>query len=181
MRHVLFSRKRGFTLIEIIVVVAIVTFLSGYLLVYTGRSRSQITLSIEQSKLIQIIARSKALAISTYSNPRAPCGYGVRMRYGENAYALYRYDSDDCGGISSVDTASAGYAEFQTFLLPQGIVFVDGEARIETALFVPPDPTVFLWSDGGILLSSSGNIYLETKDGSARASVSMNPGGQISF
>ena len=63
----------------------------------------------------------------------------------------------------------------------KGIVFVDGEARIETALFVPPDPTVFLWSDGGILLSSSGNIYLETKDGSARASVSMNPGGQISF
>ncbi len=171
----------GFTLIEVIVVIAIIALLSGYLLTYTGKSREQITLSVEETKLAQIIARSKSLAISTYGNPQAPCGYGVRMDYGAGAYALYRYAVSDCNSISVIDPADPGYAELQRYVLPQGILFEDGEAKLDAALFTPPDPHTFLWSGGAPLINVSGRVYLGTKDGSSHGSVSVSPAGQISF
>lgn len=175
------SRKKGFTLIEVIVVVSIITILSGYLLVYTGRSRGQIALSVEQAKLAQIISRSKALAISTYGVSQAPCGYGVSMQYSAGTYTLYSYTIPDCATISGIDATSPGYAALQTFSLPKNIVWDDDSAKLDAVLFVPPDPQTLLWSNESPLINASGNIYLKTQDGASRASISVNQSGQISF
>ncbi len=173
--------ESGFTLIEVIVVISIITILSGYLLLYTGRSRGQIALSVEEAKLAQVISRSKALAISTYGVSQAPCGYGVNMQYGVGTYTLYSYSVPDCTMIPAIDATIPGYVKLQTFSLPKNIIFEDGATKLDAILFVPPDPQTMLWSGGILLTNSPGNIYLKTQDGASHASVSINPAGQISF
>ena len=65
--------RKGFTLIEILIVLAITAVLSGLAIVYTHVGQNQISLSIEESKIAQLILEAKELSIATYSRttPRA--------------------------------------------------------------------------------------------------------------
>ena len=173
--------RRGFTMIELLVTVATIALLASYMLLYTSKSRNQIALYVQESKIVRILSRSKSLAIATYNSPDVPCGYGVRIKYAENAYALYRYNASDCANIASIDVGSSDYQEIQVFPLPANIVFENGVEAMDTVIFIPPDPKTRIWSGGLPFTAVQGNVYLRTVDGSARVTVSVTPAGQISF
>ena len=175
------KNKRGFTLVEVIVVIAITAILASYLIVYGSKSRSQVALSVEQAKLIQVLSRAKALAISTYANPQAPCGYGVHIDSTKNTYALFSYDVSTCGNIPSIDMTSQGYQEIETFPLSNRIVFETSGANVDTVFFLPPDPMTFLWEGSVQIGSGSGSIRMTASDGSLESSVSVSTAGQIGF
>ncbi|MBI4094337.1 MAG: prepilin-type N-terminal cleavage/methylation domain-containing protein [Candidatus Liptonbacteria bacterium] len=188
------SAARGFTLIELLVTIGVTTFISALLVVYGSASRSAATLSLEQAKLAQVIARAKALAISTYVRVSPPCGYGVRVLPGEGRYELFSYTLStraECGAISETGIAtvavpgeSAEYEVVEVHILPSRLRIDDTSPdSLEFVLFLPPDPTVLLFLKGGgdPEVVSSGTVRLTTRDGSGTFAVTVGSGGDISF
>ena len=178
----------GFTIIELLVVIGVVILLLGCLILYSGASRNQVALYVEEAKIAQIILRSKTLSISTFGNPSVPCGYGVEINQAAKTYSLFSYDVPDCSTISNIDINDPSkYKLVQSFKLPNGVVFqgcpAGGGERLDYVLFIPPDPKTLVWVDGypTPTAAGSGKIYLATADCSANIAVTVSTAGQVSF
>jgi prepilin-type N-terminal cleavage/methylation domain-containing protein len=165
------NNKKGFTLIEILIVLAITALLSGLAIVYTHVGQNQISLSIEESKIAQLILEARELSIATYSSNSATCAYGVAFDYASPAasssYSLFAYNaaatSSEYGGrpicpsLASTSVAidpnaiqqyESGSWQVHT---AQGVMLVDGGAASDTIqdiLFYPPDPCTLVSTDG---------------------------------
>jgi prepilin-type N-terminal cleavage/methylation domain-containing protein len=180
--YILLTRKRGFTLIELLVSVTITAFLSSFVIIYTSSGRAQTTLYIEQAKIIQIVARAKSLAISTYDANIPPCGYGVHFDSVAGMYDLFSYSNTaPCGQISSIDPLSSRYTIVRHYVLPRGLMLGDGQNKMSDILFLPPDPKTVMWSGGVILTSGEGSVYLVTSAGPWRTTMHVSIAGQIGF
>ncbi|MDP3953408.1 MAG: type II secretion system protein, partial [bacterium] len=96
--------RKGFTLLEIVVVVAIITALSSLLLGYSQRNSQQIRLATSQAKLASIISRAKALSIQTFfqaqTEAEAICAYGVRLDVNQQKAFIFQ-DIDTPGSDGS--------------------------------------------------------------------------------
>lgn len=173
--------SRGFTLVELIVVVGVTVLLSAFLLTFGNSGRTQITSYVERAHLAEVIFRAKTQSLETYSNPRAPslktCGYGVHVDYADNQYFLFGIiDTDllgrNCQTVSSIANAKSNpllqYTEEPSHGLPPGIVFVpDPEGQsvtLDDVLFMPPQPKTLLWTSDGIGQRPKGTITLQGSD-----------------
>jgi len=167
-------RKRGFTLIEVLIVVAITVLLSG--LVFANYKDSQKRYSLAQAiqKLASEIRRVQNMAISgkeiagvCEGDVGQPCyGYGVKVEEGEDdSYKIYADWNDDHVFKGSDDKVA------ETIYLPSVIriqsVSPDDELNI---FFKPPDPITYINGDSGasalpgeIVLEVIGNSSLTKK------------------
>lgn len=195
--------KKGFTLIEMLVVLAITALLSGLAIVYTHVGQNQISLSIEESKVAQLILQAKELSIATYSTNSATCAYGVHFDLASSTYSLFEYNSavvptgggrEVCPSIGStsapgaVDTNpkvmamyAAGSWQVHT---AQGVVLKSGAGAIQDILFYPPDPSTLINLSGQSTFqypAPTAYVYLSTTDGSAARTITVNPAGQVSL
>lgn len=175
--------RRGYTILETLIVVAITALLSGFLITYNSVGRDQIALYTERAKLVQVISRAKALALSGYGGAEVPCGYGVRMSYAERTYILFSYKVADCDAIDVISPGSVGeYSEITRFpLAHRSVVFPEVPGRMEYVLFMPPEPRILIWAVGSLATSTSGSAYLETLAGTPKAVVTISSAGQINF
>lgn len=173
--------RKGFTLVEVLVVIGITTLLSGVILSYTSSSRDQVALYVEEAKLAQTISRAKSLAIATYGHLPAPCGYGVRVYYGSNSYELFSYGADiSCSELPS-PLIEDDMVEVVTYKLPPNVRFrPHAQDAAGTIFFLPPDPTTSIWQEGFNATSTDAKIYLTTSQGTA-AVVAVRSSGQITF
>jgi len=178
---------RGFTIVEVLVAVAITSLLASILILYSGTSRAQVTLMVERAKVVQVVLRAKSLAIETYASRPGLCGYGVRL-LNQTTYQLISYASPlgtaGCAGIVSINDGNAQVLD--TFVLTTGLSFGIGPSALEWSkndaiFFLPPDPKSLIWI-GGIKQgdAASGVIYLKSSDG-AIIKVTVGAGGQVSY
>jgi prepilin-type N-terminal cleavage/methylation domain-containing protein len=179
-------RRRGFTLIEVVIVVGISVLLTSVVLTYSSSGRDQVYLGIQKAQVAQIISKAKSLTVSTYNQPNVPCGYGVYFNYSDPAnprYEIFRYKVSPCPSVSDLKNAGIvhgpGYSPQSKYVLPPNLRFGTGLHRMDTVFFMPPDPQTLIWENGAS--EDQGIIYLETKSGSASAKVSVNSGGQVTF
>jgi prepilin-type N-terminal cleavage/methylation domain-containing protein len=185
------SRRSGFTLVEVMVVLAVTTMLSALILVYNASSRETLRLFTEKARVAQLILRSKSLALSTYtdSTGTAPCGYGVRLDRAAGTYALVSYRPADCKERGRVDTSEEAFevVELSEFSLPATIEFGDvGDApsgsEASYVLFIPPDPAVLIAdADGNLADRGLGRVNLRIKGRDTGAIVSINAAGQVTY
>lgn len=157
------GNNKGFTLIEILIVLAITAVLSGLAIVYTHVGQNQISLSIEESKVAQLILEAKELSIATYSSNSDTCAYGVAFDYTSSTYSLFAYNAaatsseyDNravCPSLASTSVAfqPAAVSEYQSgswqVHTAQGVQLVDGGTPSDTiqyVLFYPPDPCTMI-------------------------------------
>lgn len=191
----IFKKKNkvgGFTLIEIIVILGIISLLTSYLIVYNKINTNQIQLTIDQSALVETINKAKVLSMSTYISGGAPCGYGVIIKYPQS-YALFKYGSSTqiqfCQNItsSSINITDPTYIEIEKYNLSSNILFEQRQSYMNIIFFIPPIPQVLIWKDGsGYAIKESdvnfeSYIYLTTQDGSFKKTIKVNVAGQISF
>ena len=190
------SARSAFTLIEVLVVIAITALLAGLILSYSSASRDRIALSVQQAKLAQTIVKAKSLTVSTYNDPVIPCGYGIHINYPNvdlpdeavpNTYTVFSYDLpalSDCKKITELDS------DFETKVLtesiPANLTFGDlndlnSDDAITDILFLPPNPDTWIWLYGGSGTSTSGRIPLKSKSGEFSVDVLVSSAGQISF
>lgn len=176
--------RSGFTIIEVLVVIAITSLLSGLIITYTSTGRDQVALYVEESHIAQTILRAKSLAVSTYAAPATPkCGYGFHIDYQNQKYAIFGYNPPSCGPINSIDPASMNTID--SIALNPRLLLTSappgGDSGISDVLFVPPDPKTLVWKVGVPSPASLGNIYLSTKTGSPSITIGVSAAGQISF
>jgi prepilin-type N-terminal cleavage/methylation domain-containing protein len=177
--------KFGFTIIEILVVIAITSLLSGLIVTYSSTGRDQVSLYVEESRLAQTILRAKSLAISTYANVSAPsCGYGFHIDYQGQQYQVFSYNPPVCGGVTSINPAFM--IPIDSIRLTTSLIISNsipgGGSGISDVLFVPPDPKTLIWTVADPATPTSlGDINLATKSGNASVTIGVNAAGQISF
>lgn len=170
--------RRGYTILELLVVVGISALLSTLILTYGSGGRQQVAISIELTKVAQVISRAKSLAIATFNDPTA-CGYGVHFDYAAREYYLAAYEAlPSCRAIASVSNIRRLEERIR---LPSEVEFGEGAARAEDIFFVPPDPRTYSVIGGGLFGNTAANIYLRTRDGVVTRTISVNPSGQINF
>ena len=104
-------KRNGFTLIEMLVVIAVMALLSGLAIVYSHVGQNQVALSVESAKVAQLILEAKDLSVATYSDKKNTCGYGVHFDYSTNRYSLFEYDLPSGQSIcpSLASTTATGY------------------------------------------------------------------------
>ena len=191
--------RKGFSLVELLVVLGISVMLTGIAIVYSGIGQNQVALSVETAKLAQSILRAKNLAIATYNEAPGTCGYGVSIDIANNEYSLFSYNptgappcptvaSSTAAGISSGEEGQYSATSWNV-PLATGVHIVSGGAGNDLAVvvFYPPDPATLLsrtGSGGAFMPSASAvplTVTLRTTDGSMTSVISVSPAGQVSF
>ncbi len=189
------NSRRGFTLVELLVVIAVMVFLSAYIISYQKTGQRQITLYVEAQKMASLILKAKSLAIESFVDvSQGNCGYGLEVNYNQGSYNMFYYATSttnnqskyiQCPGIkkngvlasdqivafSGVERLNSGLV-FQTPMPDDAIYYV---------LFVPPDPETLIADQNGNIFSGSGIINIKTKDGLAKAAITVNSAGQVNF
>jgi len=176
------KNKKGFTLIEILIVLAITAVLSSIAIVYTHVGQNQISLSIEESKVAQLILEAKELSVATYGSDSNTCAYGVAFSYASPAesstYSLFAYNAaatssvyggrQICPSLASTSVAfdPNTFQQYQSgswhVHMAQGVMLVNGTSTasdtIQDILFYPPDPCTLISTDGKTFHSNCSNI-----------------------
>jgi len=201
--------RRGFTLVEILIVVAISGLLSAIALVYSGVARNQVALSVETAKVAQTILKAKSLAIATYkgSGTAVDCGYGVVFSPSTNRYSIFAYTpgnyppehnvappcpNDTVGSTSPIYANEMASTSPDTWNIPiaNGVKMNGAPSdALTVVMFYPPAPDTYISRDpasgaGQTFLNSgtiTSKVYLVTVDGSASDTITVNSAGQVTF
>ncbi len=183
-----FRLHRGFTLLEITVVIAIIVFLSTIFLANYRGGEKQFALQRSSHKLAQDLRTVEEMALSSrkFEGTFPKGGYGIYFRPETNSYILFA----DCDGEADYDTwgtaqdcasAAEGQGNSQNefvkeFFLEEGVKISDilpGFPLIIT--FLPPDPILIIKYNDTI--ANSALFILSSGDKTSQ--VSINAIGQI--
>jgi hypothetical protein len=169
--------------------------------VYTQVGQNTISLSIEESKVGQLILQAKELSIATYSTNGTTCAYGVQFNPANSTYSLFEYNSavkPPLGGGRAVcpslaSTTAVTAADIQEYTggswqvhTATGVVLKAGGAASSTivdVMFYPPDPFTLVSLDGKKFLypAPASHVYLSTANGSDARTITVNAEGQVSL
>ena len=175
--------KKGFTLIELVVVIAILSLLTSMLLLYSRDSEKQLTLLREKAKLVSIILRAKSLAVQTLKKSEPVCGYGVHFPLPFET-AIYRIFKDpkgaggDCSSTSSNQVWNGVWEDVEVVDLTSTNVTLATSPSMTDVFFTPPDPKTLL--SPGNLNSSTITLSITIGGAPSTASITINNGGQVS-
>lgn len=192
--------KKGFTLVEMLVVLAITALLSTIAIIYSHIGQSTLSLSIEESKVAQFILEARELSIATYSTSDTTCAYGVEFNYVSSTYSLFEYNSaiPDGGGRPVCPSLASTTAAFNTNDVVKytdgtwqvhtapGVTLINGgnaSNTIQAVLFYPPDPFTLISLDGTTFLDPppTSYVYLKTSDGGSSRTLSVNSAGEVNL
>ena len=153
----------GFTLIEMVVGLAVMALLSSILILYSRTGEKQIILFKEQAKVVSTIWRAKSLTLQTYAKEPNVCGYGVHFDYApDNQFIIFKdrpaTGFENCLDENGVYTGDGRYTpysdeEFEINKLADGLeLFSETFTNsLSDVLFIPPDPKIEFTPTSGSL------------------------------
>jgi type II secretory pathway pseudopilin PulG len=181
------NMRSGFTLIEILVIITMLSLLSGILVIYNRSTERQILLFREQAKIINLILRAKSLALSTYTKSGSPCAYGIHLDQANKELRIFQ-DLDangttaDCTTADNLYDPNSMYAA-QENLDPPAIEKLDAQVsfldplRVTDVTFIPPNPDVIITPDPAP--SNEASIEIVAAGGISKK-IKINRFGQVS-
>ena len=153
MKNMIF-KKKGFTIIEMMVTLSIVTLLTVMVLAYSRQSERVTNLIRDSDKIIYELRRAQNLAMLTLQQPssQAICGWGIRLNKGNTSDQLpqtpqteYSLFFDLC--VAGTSKGNGQYDEgetFETIKLLKGVEIF--KSNVDSVVFVPPEPTIVFGS-----------------------------------
>lgn len=160
----------GFTLVELLVVITIIIFLSAIILINYGGSQSQLNLQRSAHKLAQDIRRAQEMAMSakecSVCTPiQVPRRYGLEFEEGRDYYILFADGNDNGRYEPAVEDKEVERIYFEKGISIQKLFTPDSKTRVWVA-FKPPDPLTTIrdaGEDSSILEIQLINVNNQTK------------------
>lgn len=147
--------RRGFTLVEMLVVIGITTLFAAMAIGYSHVGENENALTVETAKIAEMILQARELALATYGGSVASggtdnaCGFGVHIDYSNQTYSLFAYEPSAPGvrcpslasttimGLGTADSPSLYVKEYDAAswqMSPaQGVELVDGNLPVPCA------------------------------------------------
>lgn len=176
----------GFTLVEIMIVIAITVLLSSIAITYNRSGERQIILFRDQALVVGLLNRAKSLAIQKYRDPDISgdylsCAFGLHFESGSRDFILFQdFGEGGCslanyeyGPTDPTQIPPPPPEELESFSLDSRLEFSGIPAGGLDILFVPPDLDVV--STAGLPVT----ITIQTIDGSLTTSITVSTAGQI--
>jgi len=185
-------RNKGFTLIEILVVISIIVILSGIVLINYRVSTQHFALQRSAVKLASDIRRAQEMAVA--SEECQPCGggipvggYGISIREGdENYYVLYAdADGNKHYLIPGLDpNIEEIYCEEGVKIEDVQLLQPDNDTGDITINFTPPDPETNIKGGLGLFDGDEAIITLcligtDCSDPKNTKTITVNKAGRI--
>lgn len=170
--------NKGFTLVEILVVSAIIIIITGIVIFNIGANRQISALLRSAQKLSLDLRQIQSLALSSknYKLSGVPCGWGVHFNgAGSTSYIIFADSAinADCSDRDFV-RATDGSEDFETINLEPGITISSLSGGLSDVVFTPPEPTVNFTPN-----QTSAVINLSNTKGATRI-ITINKTGFIS-
>ena len=170
--------SRGFTLIEIAVVIAIIVIITGIVIFNIGsvRQNSALLRAAQNLSLNLRQVQNYSLSSKDFKAQGVPCGWGVHFNgLGSTSYIIFADSalSQDCSDKDSV-RASDGSEDFEVVNFDAGIAISGLSNNLSDIVFYPPEPSIVFTSDQAVA-----SITLINRDSSTRA-ITINKTGAIS-
>lgn len=146
---------RGFTLIELMVVCAIIIILSVYVSANYHQGNRELGLEMTAGRLGQDLRRAQEWGYSAHQfDSTSFTGYGINIAQGGTTYALYTdNNSDGRYTPSSTDKIRETVVLENNFVVngikPCGPADTCGSISSASVNFIPPDPGVLITDSGG--------------------------------
>ncbi len=170
--------SKGFTLIEMLVVTAIIVVITGVVIFNVGSERQNSALLRSAQKLSLDLRRTQSFALSskTYKTSGVPCGWGVHFNGADSTIYVVFADMAAAADCSDRDFIRAGNGseDFETVNLEAGIKINSLSNNLSDIIFTPPDPTINFFPD-----QTFASIVLINKNDATRL-ISINKKGFIS-
>jgi hypothetical protein len=187
-----------------LVVIGITTILSAVAIGYSKIGQNEVALTVETSKVAELILQAKELAINTYGSTASgekACAFGVHFDFTNPAtptYSLFAYAVVNpdirCPSAASttvlLDSAKKDSPYSWDISPAQGVTLDDpkGHNVLTDVLFYPPNPATLISQDDPgnyyatfMLSPSTSYIYLSTTDGRNSSTIAVSPDGQVTF
>ncbi len=174
--------KQGFTIVELLIIIGIsVVLLSFGFSFYNRAAERQLILFREQNKLVSALDKAKYLALSTFGQEQAPCGFGINLNASNNTIIIFKelpVSGNDCANIDYVYTpagSSAGGDEIvETIQLDQAVRF--NNLMLNNVVFIPPAPQITVNGDPSV---QSASAEIVDFGGTTASSVTIAKTGQM--
>lgn len=184
-----FRDSRGFTLVEMLAVIFIISLLSTLLIANYRRSQKQYALEQAAQKLVSNLRRVQAMAMSGQDiSPGGVWCYGLYIKKGESGYTLFK----DLDGDFFYDKGASNVERLEDpVTLPSGISAVQiiptynglDEPSMKNTLhicFASPDPTTYINKKNDPTLVPQGIITLQHgTDTSLVKTITINLAGAV--
>lgn len=162
------KRTEGFTLIETLVVMAIIAILSGMTIAYTRSSGQRIVLFTDQAAVMNVLNRAKSLALERYKQGSASfCAFGVAFDAAAGTYTIVGVPAPASGNCPM----AGPYTTLEGYMLDRRVVF-SSLPSASPILFTAPYLTAVNF--GTVTLQMPGTSPL------AEAKIEITQGGSIS-
>lgn len=169
---------KGFSLIEVLVVIVIILIISSIILAYNRNTEVNILIQTEKNKLKALLNQAKNLALEKRNiNAGQVCGFGVNIKKQSNYYTLTLFSDINCDKLLN---ASDTY--LQIFNLNPKIIFKDKNNNHlfeKNILFT--GPYLAVWNDGEILSNDLTLFLSNSNDENVKGVIRINSIGSISI
>lgn len=146
-------RNKGFTLIEIIIVVAVLTIILSFGMTIDLNTFRGDTFLVEQSKIVSVLERARSHAMANMFNT----DYGVC--YFAPDYVIFRDGTCDKSSTDESIPANVNISENSTTTFPPTIVFEQLTGNLKPQL-IPPNSEINITISDGI---KSANITINNE------------------
>lgn len=170
--------SKGFTLIEIVVVVSIIVIITGIVIFNIGsvRQNSALLKSAQNLSLNMRQVQNYSLSSKDFKAQGVPCGWGIHFNgLGSTSYIIFAdlASSQDCSNRDFL-RASDGSEDFEVVNFDAGIVISNLSNNLSDIIFYPPEPSIVFTPDQAIA-----SITLINRSSSTRT-ITINKTGAIS-
>ena len=169
--------NKGFTLVEVLVVISIMVIVTGAVVINSGRSKDNVNLYSAKNSIGMNINKAKEIALSGVGATIGITNYGVGVWFPDSAgkyYYIYRNNE-----LLSQDKGyDSGDLILEKVILPQGVRY--STVSEKGVLFTPPKPSVSICTGATTCNSSilTIEVYAEA-DATKKEIITVNKAGLV--